>query len=302
MTSKRFLSGTMNEHAGHRGRLIAKMETGALEEHEWLEVLLFNALPRKNTNPLAHRLLSVFGSIENIFAAPASKLAVIEGIGSGIAAYLRCIGKFYERYRPNGGEAYPSHFEVKSFCEYAVREYAHRKTEIFDVYLLDKHANVIYRRRFEGFSEHSVTIPARDVAEIVALNKPSGIILVHNHPMTNCRPSKEDDDTTKKVAVLCSAHDVLLCDHYIVGYRKDVYSYRAAGEMAHISKEYSINSVLSNKEQFKEATKRQRADTKVLGESNERNAAFDGRCDRFDIVESADGEDYGAAVEEELPF
>lgn len=250
-----------NEHDGHRGRLIAKIEKGALEEHEWLEMLLFNALPRRNTNPLAHKLLSVFGSIEKIFAASVSQLTAVDGIGVGIASYLKCIGKFYEYYRPSGGFAYPSHFEANTFLEYLVREYAHRPTELFDIYLLDKHADVIYRKRFEEHSESRVSVAASELAETIALNKPSGVIIVHNHPKARCQPSKEDDDTTKKIAVLCSAHDVLLCDHYIVGFKKDVYSYRAAGEMAHISKEYSVNTILSNTEKFQEATKRQRAET-----------------------------------------
>ena len=67
-------------HEGHRGRLIAKFESGGLEEHEWLEGLLFNAYPRKNTNPVAHALLRKFGSIENIFTRTTEQLQTVEGI------------------------------------------------------------------------------------------------------------------------------------------------------------------------------------------------------------------------------
>ena len=59
----------MSEHDGHRHRIIEKLDTGVLCEHELLEILLFNALPRRNTNDLAHRLLTAFGSIRGVFSA-----------------------------------------------------------------------------------------------------------------------------------------------------------------------------------------------------------------------------------------
>ena len=56
----------VGEHEGHRKRIIQKLETGALLDHELLEIMLFSMLPRRNTNDIAHRLLQKFGSIEEI--------------------------------------------------------------------------------------------------------------------------------------------------------------------------------------------------------------------------------------------
>ena len=51
-------------HEGHRRRLYEKLKNGDnLFEHEILEMLLFNSYPRKNTNPIAHDLLSRFPGI-----------------------------------------------------------------------------------------------------------------------------------------------------------------------------------------------------------------------------------------------
>ena len=50
-------------HDGHRQRMYEKAEKGVLAEHEWLEVLLFNAIPRRNTNDIAHALIAQFGSV-----------------------------------------------------------------------------------------------------------------------------------------------------------------------------------------------------------------------------------------------
>lgn len=271
-------------HDGHRNRLIAKMEKGALEEHEWLEALLFNALPRRDTNPIAHALLDTFGCIENIFAADVKKLTSVKGVGESVAAYLRCIGKFYEKYVPSEVGVFPKRYRSDTFVDYLVGEYAMRRLEVFDVYLLDRKARIFYRKRFEGVDENKVEIPIADVAETIALNKPSGLILVHNHPFTSSKPSAADNETTGKMQILCSSFGVLLCDHYIVGGRSDVYSYYAAGEMQYINSNYTLDKVLSSAEMYKEAKEKQRT---FSGEKPKDGLARD----RYDLIERALSED-----------
>ena len=69
-------------HEDHRKRLRAKLalDENAINEYEALELLLFNALPRVNTNGIAHRLINEFGSIEGVLSAPIESLKQIEGI------------------------------------------------------------------------------------------------------------------------------------------------------------------------------------------------------------------------------
>jgi len=70
-----------------------------LQDHELLEILLFNAIPRKNTNPLAHELLTSFPSMGELFRADYAELLNVDGVGPETAAYLRCIGLLMERIR-----------------------------------------------------------------------------------------------------------------------------------------------------------------------------------------------------------
>ena len=70
-------SSNGNEHTGHRKRLKKKfIENGldVFELHEALELYLFYAIPRKDTNPLAHRLLDKYGSIGAVCDAPIDEL------------------------------------------------------------------------------------------------------------------------------------------------------------------------------------------------------------------------------------
>ena len=62
-------------YEGHRRRMYGKLKSGdSLYEHELLEILLFNAFQRKNTNPIAHALLDAFGSIAGVFNAEVEQL------------------------------------------------------------------------------------------------------------------------------------------------------------------------------------------------------------------------------------
>ena len=66
------MSDIKSIHDGHRKRMIEKVMNSveSMPEHELLEVLLFGAIPRKNTNDIAHLLISRFGSIENVLYRP----------------------------------------------------------------------------------------------------------------------------------------------------------------------------------------------------------------------------------------
>ena len=81
-------------HEGHRKRLLEKLKNGdSLFEHELLEILLFNAYPRKNVNPVAHALLKRFPCINEILNAEVEELTAVEGVGENVALYLKCIGE-----------------------------------------------------------------------------------------------------------------------------------------------------------------------------------------------------------------
>ena len=127
----------MSIHDGHRMRLIGKIQSGVLQEHEYLEVLLFNAVPRMNTNDIAHRLLAQFGSVQNMFAASIEELQQVKGIGPSVAAYLKCIGHFYEYYKPKGIVEYVDEYKQEAFFSYLRERFFGVQEEVFEVYFLD---------------------------------------------------------------------------------------------------------------------------------------------------------------------
>jgi DNA repair protein RadC len=76
--------------SGHRARLrsrLLKAGPDSLADHEVLEMMLFLALPRRDTKPIARALVARFGSYARAIAAPVPDLLAVEGLGlSGTAA------------------------------------------------------------------------------------------------------------------------------------------------------------------------------------------------------------------------
>ena len=79
------------EHAGHRQRMRERFLCGGLDgfaDHEVLELMLFYAIPQRNVNPLAHRLLERFGTLHAVLEAPVADLMKVEGVGQHAALLL----------------------------------------------------------------------------------------------------------------------------------------------------------------------------------------------------------------------
>ena len=232
-----------HNHYGHRQRIYEKFLNGdKLHEHELLEMLLFNAIPQKNTNDLAHRLLAEFHSIRAMFDASAENLQKVDGVGKSVAAYLKCVGLFYKSYYELQNSSSPNVFSSLEFSEFVRKEYKNEKSEVLDFFLLDGNKRIFHRQRFAHSDFSKVKVAPEDFTRMLLEKKPLGFVVVHNHPFTNSNPSEQDDKATAQFQVIASFHNVLFCDHLIWG-RNGVYSYYFSGKMQEVTKKYSIGNL-----------------------------------------------------------
>ena len=84
-------------HENHRARMQERVARDGLEslaEHEALEYLLFLAIPRKDTNELAHRLIQHFGDFCKVMEAEPEELQRVEGIGPRSANLIHTVMAF----------------------------------------------------------------------------------------------------------------------------------------------------------------------------------------------------------------
>lgn len=202
-------------HEGHRKRLMNKLASGTLETHELLELLLFYSIPRKDTNGIAHRALESFGGLTNLFNADLEQLQQVDGIGENSALLITCVSQLAEKLNQAGKNATPKKYEYHSFLKYAEKEYRALNHEVFDVYLLKADQSIQFRKRFTSDSVNSVKIDPCSFSKLLAINRPAGVVLVHNHPSGSEQPSEKDDETTKGCQTICRIHNAMLCEHIV---------------------------------------------------------------------------------------
>lgn len=216
-----------NLHENHRARLREKFMADAesLSEHEVLELLLFYALPRVNTNDTAHRLINEFGSISEVLSAPTDLLESVKGIGENAAVFLSTIGLLIKKYYSPLVSDREEKFSFGTYKKPLIDLFATFDKEVFIMIFLDENHKVKAKKTITGHHKDKVELDMRDITEAVVSYKPSYVIIAHNHLSGNPHPSEADDNATSKINMICSLNGAELVDHLIFSDDK-TYSYR----------------------------------------------------------------------------
>ena len=217
-------------HDGHRARMTQRfLETGlsGFQPHEVLEMLLYYALPRRNTNPIAHLLLDRFGSISAVLSASPEALCSVEGVSQKTAATLRFFRELhtYLAEEQRTGVMLATAEEAGSFFQ-AI--YQLESNEIVRAAYLD---NNLRLRRIVTISEgHPSATPLliRSVTEHAFTESSNALILAHNHPNGSSVASQEDIAATQLLYRTLQNCGIELVDHVIIGI-DGVTSLRGAG-------------------------------------------------------------------------
>lgn len=231
-------------HEGHRQRLYEKLDSGSfLHEHELLEILLFNAYPRVNTNPIAHALLDAFGTIKGVFGATVEQLKSVQGVGDGVAHYLKIVALVAQRaYSDGAGEIFLKNYG--DFKNFAATRLRNKTAEVLEIYFCEKNGKVKYIFSRTDSDKHGVTLNREELSALIATQKPYGILIAHNHLTGSSSPSAQDDAFTAEVQLLCNLNKVTLYDHCIYSSDNDVYSYFCMGRIDKIKREYNLSNIL----------------------------------------------------------
>lgn len=216
---------------GHRERLrgkLLKRGAGALDDYEILEVLLMTLVPRRDVKPIAKALEKQFGSLSAILAAPPEALVKVDGVGETVAAYLKTIAELNSRA---GRETIRKREVISSWTaliEYVRREIQHEAREQFRLIFPDrKNQLIIDEIMGRGTVDHAPVYP-REIARRAREVQFSSLILVHNHPSGDPKPSRADIDITREIIDVLQPFDISVHDHLIVG-TSGVVSFRSSG-------------------------------------------------------------------------
>lgn len=206
-----------NIHQGHRQRIIDKLLEHGLEpfsEHEVLELLLFYAIPRRDTNALGHALIAEFGSLHNVFKADPSDLQQVDGIGKNAAALIylfRCLTPYLNaRFQEKICLA-----DTTSAGLFCCSYFLEHVEESFIVLILDSNRCIKKIEVISHGTENETAFYPRKVLKAVIKHRANAIIIAHNHPGGNVQPSANDIKVTNEIIQLVEGINVPVRDHFI---------------------------------------------------------------------------------------
>lgn len=206
-------------HGGHRQRLRERFDRYGLDSFSdlnALELLLFYALPRQDTNPLAHALLDKFGSLESVFEAEPEELREVPGMGESAALFLQLIPALSRRYLIRKANQSNQIADPEAAGEYLLPYFLYEQQERVYGLFLDNHFRVLVCEELSKGVINAAEIGVRALINRALELNCCYLILAHNHPSGLVTPSAEDEYATLRLQQVLNTAGISLIDHLIV--------------------------------------------------------------------------------------
>ena len=216
---------------GHRERLRERFLKGgknALQDYEFLELILFRVIPRRDVKPLAKQLIEQFGDLAGVLSAEPAILKVVKGLGTSAIVDMKIIEATAQELTKNRVKNKPILNSWTSLINYCKASMAHLHVEQFRLIFLDRKNYLIADEVIQqGTVDHVPVYPREVVKRALEMNA-SSVILVHNHPSGDPTPSHADIEVTNQITNACKTVNIAVHDHIIIGRDSEV-SLRALG-------------------------------------------------------------------------
>ncbi len=206
-------------HDGHRDRLRKKFEKSGLEllaEHEVLELLLFYAIPRRNTNDIAHRLLDNFGSFSAVCDADLSELVKVDGVGYVAGILIKMIPSltgYYTADRFSKRNIMRNSTDMGNFASSII---GFNTNETFAVMCFNNQRALLGYEIVDRGTVNESNVSIRKIVAAALKYNASSVVLAHNHPSGIIHPSEEDLSVTGKICDTLESIGISVIDHIIV--------------------------------------------------------------------------------------
>ncbi len=209
-----------NTHSGHRERMRSRyLNAGNLDgfdEHQILEMLLFYAIPRKDTNEIAHKMIKEFGSLEILINSSPEAIANRTGVSLNTAVLISMVGDIKKLCKKQALRG------VKLKTTKQVREYCaglfppELAEEVFYIVCLDTERRVIAPIEVARGGESQVTIRLSALISQIGVLGARYAVCTHNHPHGIKKFSMDDVDTTVRLRMGLAGYNIKLMDHILV--------------------------------------------------------------------------------------
>lgn len=231
-------------YLGHRARLKERFmvdEGASMPDYELLELLLTMAIPRKDVKPLAKKLISKFGDIGSVIKAPAQELLAKADLSPNALVLLKIVSTCI--LRSTGAVFEDANENIircwDQFEDYCRQLMGYKEIEEFRVFFFDDNWCYKGNKLLSTGTINKAVIHPREILRTAINKKSTFIILAHNHPSGNCKPSQADLNITKEICEFCKMMELEVLDHVIVT-KYDLFSFKNAGLIPPIKKDDKI--------------------------------------------------------------
>lgn len=231
-----------NPHAGHRQRMkqrFVEYRFKGMQQHEILELLLYYAIPRKDTNPLAHRMLERYGSFAKVCDTPVDMLQRDFGLSESAAVLLNMIPELARTYAETKSSL--DHIDTKNAPEILRKKFIGATIEKTAIALADSNDKLLLCEIIAEGSVSATESPVRKIVNLALQRNAKYVYMAHNHPSEMCVPSRKDVEATHNLSVTLDGIGVILVDHLIIT-SNDYFSIRSHKQLSKVfvNKRYEI--------------------------------------------------------------
>jgi DNA repair protein RadC len=207
-------------YLGHRKRLKERFlnsHPSSVSDYELIELLLFQVVPRRDVKPLAKNLLSTFGSINQLINADKDKILSVEEVKEPAYLQFKLLKELLNRIFYEAIQKKNIISSWSALLDYLKFNMGCLKIEQFRVLFLNK-KNILLADEIMAVGTIDQTpVYPREIVKRALFHEAGAIILVHNHPSGNSKPSKSDIDLTAQIVNACKIVNVTVHDHVIIG-------------------------------------------------------------------------------------
>lgn len=209
----------MSVHEGHRERMRRQMKTSSMDslsDVQVLEVALYYAIARRDTNEIAHALLRRFGSLSGVLEAPRAELLKIDGVGESAADLLLLFIQMERRHLMDRAGRQTILDTTYKCAQYLMPRFIGEQEEVVYLLCLDAKCKALDCSLIHRGAVNMTAISVRKIVKAALDHNATSVVVAHNHPSGLALPSREDRATTLALKAALDAVDVVLVDHVIV--------------------------------------------------------------------------------------
>ena len=206
-------------HEGHRYRLKSRFSArggDSLNDIDFLELLLFYSIPRRNTNELAHRLLDRYGSLSDVLDAPEGDIEKTEGIGENTVILLKLVREAIRRYVAAPARDIRQITSISDAGRYFVSLLHYEKNEKVLLMCLNNRGSIVSCEELASGTTCTANLNIRKIVDTAVRRRATGVLLAHNHPEGFALPSADDRMFTAELKKALRLMEINFIDHIIV--------------------------------------------------------------------------------------